>query len=88
MSIGLFVLLSKSLTYIKTNNRSPLEHSRTPYRIILIIPDLAAVARNHRNLRAPYYGCIYCSIQGLIYGPLTTSYAPQTRQKRMQIMIV
>jgi len=48
-----------SFTYIKTNNCSPLETFRTPYGIILIIPCLVAIASNHRDLRAPYYGCIY-----------------------------
>ena len=59
LPIALLMLLSKSLTYIKTNNSSPLEPSRTPYRIILIIPGLVAIASKHCNLTAPYYGCIY-----------------------------
>jgi len=59
MSIALLTLLSKSLTYVKPNNTSPLEPSRTPYRIIIIFPSLVEIARKHRNLTAPYYGCIY-----------------------------
>jgi hypothetical protein len=59
MPIGLFVLLLKSLTHIKTNNGSPLKPSRTPFRIILIIPGLVVIASKHRNLTAPYDRCIY-----------------------------
>ena len=59
MPIVLLILLSKSLTYVKTNNTSPLEPSRTPYRIIVIIPGLVEIACKHRNLTAPHYGSIY-----------------------------
>jgi len=58
MPIALLILLSKSLTYIKTLKDSPFEPSRTPYKIILIIPGLVAIASKHRNLTATYYGCI------------------------------
>ena len=53
MPRALLILLSKSLTYITTNNGSPLELSRTPYRILVLI------ASKQRNLTDPYYGCIY-----------------------------
>jgi len=43
VSIVLLILLYKSLMYIKTNNGSPLERSRTAYRIILIIPVLVLI---------------------------------------------
>jgi hypothetical protein len=58
MLIALLILLSKSLTYSKGNIGSSLEPCGTPYRIILIIPGLVEIARKHRNLIAPYYGCI------------------------------
>ena len=70
MLIALFMLLSKSLKYIKTNNCFPFESSSTPIKIILIIPCLVAIASKHRSLTAPYYGCIYI----LNYNVITQSH--------------
>ena len=57
MPVALLILLSTSLTYIETNDCSPMEPSRTPYGIILLF----WVGRNckYRNLTAPYCGCNY-----------------------------
>jgi hypothetical protein len=46
-----------------------LRPSRTPYRIILIITSLVAIASKHRTLTAPYYDCIYI----LYYNVITQS---------------
>jgi hypothetical protein len=52
MPITLLILLSKSITYIKTNNVSPLEPSRITCIITSIIPGLVIVASKHCNLTA------------------------------------
>ena len=69
MPIALLLLLSKSLTYIKAENGSPYEPSRTPYWIIIIISGLVAIASKHRYFTAPYYNCIYI----LHYNDITQS---------------
>jgi hypothetical protein len=74
MPIALFVLLSLSLKYIKTNNFCPLYYCRAPYWIILIIPGFTAIASKHCNWTALFYGYIYILNYNVISDGITILY--------------